>query len=183
VGDRGIVIRYEDFVRDPETHTANLCGYLGIEKQPTMVDYSGTPVPKGSMNDPVGVHRHSRPQSDSADSWKKLAETPQDRHFAHSLLDAIGPETLTLLGYDPDALRDAMGEPPDPSTPGIYPWVLSIKPKEHWRLPERLRHESYKASQRYPGNPPVAWLSARHRTLQYVIRQVRFVLGWSSVRY
>lgn len=183
VGARGFVIRYEDFVEDPETHTARLCDYLGIEMQGTMVDYSGTPAPIGAMNDPVGVHRHSRPTPDSAESWKKLAETVQYRHFAHSLLDAIGPETLTHLGYDEAGLRAAMGDPPDPSTPGIYPWALSIKPKEHWLLVERLRHESYQATLRYPGNGIAAWLGARRRLLQYVLRELSFALGRGVDRY
>lgn len=183
VGNQGFVIRYEDFVQDPEAHTRKLCDYLGIDMRPTMVDYSGTPAPKGSMNDPVGVHRHSRPTADSAETWKKLADAPQNRHFAHALLDAIGDETLNRLGYDASLLRNAMGTRPDVRDPGLYPWDLALKPKEKWLLGERLRYERYEATVRHPGNSLLASLGAWRRTAQYITREIRYALGKDSVRF
>jgi hypothetical protein len=183
VGKDGYTIRYEDFVQDPESHTEKLCAYLGITMQPTMVDYSATPAPKGSMNDPVGVHRHSRPTADSAETWRRLADSSQDRHFAHALLDAIGSTTLERLGYDPKSLRAAMGDVPDSTDPRIYPWDLAIKPGEEWRLPERLRFERYEAARRHPGSKLKARFGAWRRLAQYIGRETRYALGAEIARY
>lgn len=183
VGNRGFTLRYEDFVADPERHAKALCDYLEIDLQPTMVDYSATPAPKGSMNDPVGVHRHSRPTADSAETWKKLANDPQERHFALAMLDGIGRDTLTKLGYDPGALYAAMGSAPDSDDPHIYPWSLAVKPREDWILPERLRHERYEATLRHPDSSLLARLGAWRRLMQHAVREIRYAAGKDTARF
>lgn len=176
LGNAGHVVRYESFVDEPEKHTAELCDYLGIDMQPSMVDYAGTPAPKGGMNDPVGVHRHSRPKSDSSDNWKKLADNPQYLHFAHEYLNAIGQLTLSRLGYDLSGLKQALGPAPDVSRASIYPWTLAMRPWTEWNLGERYRAELYESFQRHPGSALLTSLGATRRWLQFVGRQIRHAL-------
>ncbi len=177
LGKDGHVVRYESFVEDPERQTADLCRYLGIDMQASMVDYSSTPAPKGGMNDPVGVHRHSRPKTDSSDNWKKLAEDPQSLHFAHEYLDAVGPSTLASIGYSTGDLKQVLGPPPDAMDPSIYPWQLALRPWQKWNLKERYRAELYASSLRHPGNPMMSRLGARRRWLQFINREIRAAFG------
>jgi len=183
LGKDGYVLRYESFVDDPEQHTADLCRYLGIDMQPSMVDYAGTPAPKGGMNDPVGVHRHSRPRTDSSDNWKKLADNPQYRHFAHEYLDAVGPSTLAKLGYETGNLKLALGPPPDAGDPSIYPWKLALRPWQEWNLKERHRAELYASAHRHPGNTAMIRLGAARRWLQFVDREIRAAFGQNIDRF
>ena len=172
LGSAGHVVRYESFVADPESHTAELCKYLGVDMQPSMVDYAGTPPPKGGMNDPVGVHRHSRPKTDSSDNWTKLADNPQHAHFAHEYLDAIGQATLAKLGYDLSELKRAIGPAPDASHASIYPWTLALRPSTEWNLVERYRVELYESYHRHSGRAILARVGALRRWLRLAGRQL-----------
>ena len=178
LGDQGHVIRYETFVQNPEAETEALCRYLGIDMQPGMVDYSATPAPKGSMNDPTGIHRRSRPAADSTDTWKTLGDTPQSRHFAHACLDAIGGDTLAALGYDINTLKQTLGPAPDPTDPSIYPWALAVEHRNHWTPRQHFRELLYDASARYPRSRLLTRLGACNRWIRfYLKRAVAAVTG------
>lgn len=177
LGDAAIQIRYEDLVTEPESSIAALCRYLGIEFHESMLDYSRTPAPKGVMNDPVGVHRHTRPSSSSVDKWMRLADDPQARHFGLSYLHDLGRETLSALGYDFDDIETALtqGEPGN-SDVGLFPWDVAVTPKDRWTARQRFRAEQYFAIEdkgRFRGTARVL-----RRTLRRWIRTAR--AEWSS---
>lgn len=144
LGDAAIPVRYEDFVAAPEQTVEHLCERLDIPFQPSMLDYSSTPAPRGRMNDPVGVHRHTRPSAASLDKWTALAEDPQNRLFAHAYLDDLGRDTVQALGYDFDQIRAALGPQPVPAERDrLYPWRLALTPKRDWTARQRYQSERY----------------------------------------
>jgi hypothetical protein len=140
LGDAAFEIRYEDLVSAPEESIEALCSYLGISFHKDMLDYADTPAPKGRMNDPVGIHRHTRPSTASLGKWKAMREDPQLRHFAVSYVDALGDATLAALGYDPDDLRRAMGSAASVGKgPTVYPWDLAITHHRGWSLRQQVQ--------------------------------------------
>ncbi|MDH3440977.1 MAG: sulfotransferase [Gammaproteobacteria bacterium] len=144
LGDIGHTIHYEDLVSNPETCVESLCTFLNIELDTAMLDYSNTPAPVGKMNDPVGIHRHSSPSTDSLDRWKELGSDRQSRHFALSYLADIGDETISALGYDPAGLRQAINEgKPDSARKTLYPWKLAMTPIGLRSLRQHLQHAWY----------------------------------------
>ncbi|MCP5178919.1 MAG: sulfotransferase [Pseudomonadales bacterium] len=177
LGDAACTVRYEEFVADPEHHTRRILDYLGLDFLPSMIDYAGTPAPIGSMNDPVGVHRHSRPQTSSLENWKKLADNPQDAHLAHACLDDIGPETLERLGYPLNDIRHHLGTPPEIDSASIFPWSLAIRPEKYWSIAERWRSERYYAHRRHTGSRLLAETGAVRRTARHVFTQLRDLAG------
>jgi hypothetical protein len=150
LGDAGFEIRYEDLVSEPERNVRALCDFLGISFSPDMLDYSGTPPPVGRMNDPVGVHRHTAPSTESLARWKELAGDRQLRHFALSYLDDIGTSTLARLGYDTAQLRAEIegGSVTTPTSP-IYPWKLAMRPESRWGLRDHMYSTYVLAAQKH----------------------------------
>ena len=150
LGRDGYTIHYESLVSEPATAIESLCEYLGVDYLETMLDYSDTPAPKGTMNDPVGIHRHTRPSTGSVEKWKTMADDPQERAFALAYLDALGPNVVRELGYDADELRGAMS--PNARTRDgktfIYPWALAITPDNERSLKQRAQHAFYMSGQR-----------------------------------
>lgn len=140
LGDAALEVRYEDLVTSPEATVRSLCGFLGIEFDASMLDYSDTPAPKGRMNDPVGIHKHTGVSSGSLEKWKELGADGQTRHFALQYLDALGDETISDLGYDAADLRAQIDKSPIQSGGRyLYPWSLAIKPRKRWSVRNHVR--------------------------------------------
>ena len=138
-GRQGITIHYETLVTEPEDSIRKICEHLEIDYQRDMLNYGSRPAPVGRMNDPNGIHQHSKATAGSLDKWTKLGRNSQHRLFALSYLEQLGPETLTSLGYDPDALETEIrtSHIENHITP-VYPWKLATTPQQHHRFGDRV---------------------------------------------
>jgi hypothetical protein len=149
LGNAAFELKYEDLVSEPQPVVQRLCAFLGIEFDSGMLDYSDTPAPVGKMNDPVGIHRHTRPSTASLDKWKELGSHAQLRSFALSYLDALGDDTVSRLGYDPAKLRGQIQRTPvEVPVRYIYPWRLAIRPPDRWRFRDNVTSAYLLAAQR-----------------------------------
>jgi hypothetical protein len=84
--DRYRSVRFEDLVRDPGTTLTELCGFLGIELEPAMLDRTVTS--KGAMQGMAGF------DAGAADRWQRsLGARP--RRVLESLLGG----RMRMLGY------------------------------------------------------------------------------------
>lgn len=145
VGEDAITVRYEEFVSDPGRNTESLCNRLGVSFHMEMLDYSRTEQPRGDLNDPVGVHLHSRPSTTSLEKWKRLADSPQASHFAEGYLNLLGRNVVESLGYDFAELRSAISGAGGKNEAGnLFPLHLALKPKDEWNYREWMTAERYK---------------------------------------
>lgn len=142
LGDNAITVRYEDFVSEPEIELEKLCGHLEIEYHESILDYEDTPAPVGIMNDPIGIHKHKRPNAAGVDKWKKLADSSQHQHFALSYLKDLGPEIIEGMGYCYEGIHSSLINNP-PNTKNLFPWKLAITPEKQLRYKERLFLQRY----------------------------------------
>lgn len=108
LNDRAIVVRYEAFVASPEASLVKLCTALEIPFEAHMLDYSLSKPPQGRMGDPVGVKSHSRPVKDSLEKWKETFSYPTYRLLAEIMLTLVGRDVVERMGYNYDALYDAL---------------------------------------------------------------------------
>ncbi len=145
LGKNAITIHYEQFVSQPDKNIARLCEQLDITYHDTMLDYSRTPAPKGKMNDPVGIHQHSRPSTTSIDKWKRLSEDAQSRHFALSYLESLGPDIIEKLGYSFTKIRSEIERPGTGSVSkkSLFPWSIAIRQEKEWTVRERFFADRY----------------------------------------
>jgi hypothetical protein len=76
-------IRYEDLVREPETHARALAAFLDLEFEPAMVDYGSAPDARGAasrgLGDPMTVARETRATTRSVDKWAEAAAGRPER--------------------------------------------------------------------------------------------------------
>ncbi len=150
LGDDAITIHYEQFVSEPEKNISALCEQLGISFHDSMLDYSRTSAPKGKMNDPVGIHKHTRPSTSSIEKWKRMADDAQSRHFALSYLDNLGQKTIEQLGYSWEQIckeLEPLAVTGDNQEP-LFPWSIAIRPRQEWTARERYFAEKYFAIQK-----------------------------------
>lgn len=142
--DDAIVVRYEEFVNDPEQNISLLCKYLGISYYKEMLDYSHTPTPIGSLNDPVGIHKHTAPSKDSLDKWMQLLTTPQTKHFAISYVHALGKDIIEKFGYS-DELAGVIEDSKQSLhlRHNMFPWKTAIRPKTEWTFIEQYYAYKY----------------------------------------
>ena len=150
LGESAFELKYEDLVSEPRAVVERLCAFLGVDFDDGMLDYSDTPAPVGKMNDPVGIHRHTRPSTASLDKWKELGSNAQLRSFALSYLDALGDETITALGYEPSQLRGEIERTAvDVPVRHIYPWRLAVRPADRWGFRDHIASAYLLTAQRH----------------------------------
>ena len=142
LGQDAIIVHYEDLVSYPEQSIASLCDQLGIAFHEEMLDYGRTEQPKGKLNDPVGVHQHTRPSKESLEKWRKLSENRQMHYFATCYLSALGNEVLEGLGYNPDELINAFPGISDQDG-GLFPFALALKARQDWTFRDWISAKHY----------------------------------------
>jgi len=140
-----IVIHYEEFVLNPDENIAHLCRQLEIEYSSSMLDYSKTEVPKGRLNDPVGIHQHTKASNKSVDKWKDMASDPQAKHFATKYLQCLGKDLIGKLGYSYEELEKLFNPAADnyKTTKGLFPWELAIIPRKKWKFKKIIIADFY----------------------------------------
>lgn len=149
LGNQAIEVRYETLVTNPEQELQRICTHLSIDYEPAMLEYGDTPVPAGRMNDPIGIHRHTRASADSVQKWTALGSNFQHRHFALSYLDFLGDDTIRDLGYDPQELRTTIESTAVKSgSKTVFPWDLAITPRQRWSMRQKMAAAFYSVAQK-----------------------------------
>ncbi len=93
------LVRYEDLVTQPEYVIRDLCKWLGIAYCETMlIDYRASFL-HGRMGDPKGVNTYSSVETSSLDKWQHHFLTSYRCKVARKMLDRIGNERLSTIGY------------------------------------------------------------------------------------
>ncbi|HLF72419.1 MAG TPA: sulfotransferase [Dehalococcoidia bacterium] len=100
---RSVIVRYEDFVTDPEADLRRICDYLGVEFDDSMLTYSPAELTDDFAGDRK-IRQHDRPVQTSLSLPPRLRSAVGAR-FALRCLERIGPQTYAALGYDYEATR------------------------------------------------------------------------------
>ena len=94
-------VKYEELVRDPETHFRRVCDQLGIPFEQSAIAYGegGEGTAKG-LGDPTGVARHTRPVTSSVSKWAaEIAANEDTLALVRRVIDELDPADLETLGY------------------------------------------------------------------------------------
>ena len=100
------LLRYEALVTEPDATLQTLFDYLELDYSPEFKSYQLGEKPKGSFGDPVGVHRHQEPVTDSVTAWVTALEERKRAVLFRGYLEWLGEPLVTRLGYD---YRDMAG--------------------------------------------------------------------------
>lgn len=140
LGDRAVVVRYEDLVAGPEPEIRRLCDRLGVSFAPEMIDYGGQDMPAWRFGDLHKVYQHGRPVTDYAEQWRSELNSPQAWRLARDYLDCLGQADVEQMGYAYSDLRQIL-EAHRPHPIRLWftlslEWLLS-RPRDQGRKWER----------------------------------------------
>jgi hypothetical protein len=98
-------VKYEELVRDPETHFRRVCDHLGLPFEAQAIAYGEHgDAPKG-LGDPTGVQRHTRPVTSSVSKWAAEIAADEPRlKLVGRIIDELDPADLDTLGYPRDEI-------------------------------------------------------------------------------
>ncbi len=117
-------VRYEQLVRDPDRELGAIFDFLGVERELGAVEYGAReegPETDRALGDPIGIAQHSRPVTDSIESWAgEVAAEPGRLALCRRVLDGLEDADLETWGYDRAeilaSLVGAEGREPRPRT-------------------------------------------------------------------
>ncbi|MEL6902916.1 MAG: sulfotransferase [Cyanobacteria bacterium J06606_4] len=153
LGEKAIVLHYEELVREPETVVENLCQKLSISYTPELINYGSKNTSNWKMGDKKSVHRMETPDARLSDRWISSLQSPQIWRFVSDYLDALGDETLEKLGYSFSDLRLLLDE----KHPGKLRLINSIA------LSSALKEQDDFASWNYGYYPPLIKYSLQQK--------------------
>jgi Sulfotransferase family len=93
-------VKYEELVREPETHFRRVCEHLGVPFEPRAIAYGERGEAPQGLGDPTGVQRHTRPVTTSVSRWAaEIAANEDTLGLVSRLIDELDPADLETLGY------------------------------------------------------------------------------------
>jgi len=108
LGNRGVIVHYEQLVKDPEGEVRPICDRLGVDFVPDMIEYARHNLPRWCLGDQKGVYQHTRPALQDTEKWKRSLDHPQVWRLADEYLHALGRNTVERMGYSGQELRDVL---------------------------------------------------------------------------
>ena len=132
VGKQGIVVHYEDLVKNPGDEVCRICDQLHIRFYPEMVEYGARNVSHWHLGDQHSIYRHDRPVQPKADHWTNELSDSQVWRLAKDYLQLLDEECLGKMGYRLKALQKTMEAQRPSRIEGSFTFSLS------WLLGKRL---------------------------------------------
>jgi hypothetical protein len=100
-----VQVGYEQLVSDPEGEMRRVCGLLGLDFEPGMIEYGRQEFAGKGLGDPITVDRESRPVTTSVEKWAgELAADPAKLRLVRAMIDRLDPRDLETWGFPPATL-------------------------------------------------------------------------------
>ncbi len=128
LAERAKCITYESLVTDPEKELADICSWLSIPYESSMIEYGKAGQERWKLGDQKTVYENTRPVRENTDRWKQFLHTAQNWRYANSYLETLGQETVEDMGYSFEELSAVMVN----SKPSLiariftYPFLFSM---------------------------------------------------------
>lgn len=110
LSDKGIILKYEQLLRNPEDEIKQICKRIGIEFVPEIIEYGHFDFPQWRYGDHVGINKHTRPAIENTEKWINELNNPQVWRLANGYLQLLGEEIINKMGYDYGKLKQILKE-------------------------------------------------------------------------
>lgn len=108
LGDKALVVHYEDLVQDPEQTIRDLCNNLNLRFDSAMLQYGSQPRPAGRFGDPHRVNQHDTVVRDYADQWSMNLVEMGLLDYTREYLTHLGNDVLSTLGYSAAEINSSL---------------------------------------------------------------------------
>lgn len=99
LGNRAIIIYYEQLIQNPKNEISKICKKLGIDLVPNITEYKNNTFSEWQFGDKVTVNKFTKPQGEFSNKWKDSMENPQIWRLLNDYLNYLGEVTIEKLGY------------------------------------------------------------------------------------
>ncbi|MBI3770665.1 MAG: sulfotransferase [Deltaproteobacteria bacterium] len=127
-------VAYEDLVQRPEEEMRRVFAFLELPFEPGVIDYGEHEHESKGLGDPLGVKRHSRPVTDSLETWAhELAADPTKLAIVRDMVGRIDDADLETWGFPratffaPVEAAARAGAQPPPAPPHFDRYRLQRK--------------------------------------------------------
>ncbi len=127
-------VAYEDLVQRPEEEMRRVFAFLELPFEPGVIDYGEHEHESNGLGDPLGVKQHSRPVTDSLETWAhELAADPTKLAIIRDMVGRIDDADLEIWGFPratffaPVEAAARAGAPPPPAPPRFDRYRLQRK--------------------------------------------------------
>ena len=104
LGERAIVVKYEDIIKDQERTLDRLFKYLLLPWEPTMVEALDDRGLEGRLGDQVGTYQYQKIVSKGTQKWKDNLNERVRKSYIKSVIDQLDSQKLAIYGYEKTAL-------------------------------------------------------------------------------
>jgi hypothetical protein len=98
--ERVSAVRFEDLVGDPPAAWPPVFEWLGLPFDPEVLTRFGDVRLDARMGDPTGAKRYRELSAEPIEKWRSTLRGRVRMQWARSYLRWIGPERLSLMGYE-----------------------------------------------------------------------------------
>ena len=106
LGDRAIVLHYEQLLEEPEQQIRRVCQSLGVSFSPDLLMYGDNVQNRQwQLGDKEQVHQQKTLDSQNSGRWIETLNHPQRWRLVSDYLEFLGADTIHHLGYDYEQLR------------------------------------------------------------------------------
>lgn len=123
LGERALVVHYEQLITSPDSEITRICQHLGLPAEPGLTEYGKREQPRWRQGDQTKVYSLRQPDRTNVENWTKRLRHPRTWQMASAYLRVLGERTTRALGYSydelhqelqqnrPDAIRRALALP------------------------------------------------------------------------
>ena len=110
LGERGIVVHYEQLIENPEKEILRICHSIGLELEcvPQMIEYGEQDLPRWQFGDQNSLYQHTRPTQPKVEKWVQALSKPQAWRVANDYLHLLGAEMIEQIGYSYETLHQLL---------------------------------------------------------------------------
>jgi len=120
--DRSLLVGYKDLILKSEEVTKEICAYLEVEYNPSMIEQWQDSNLNGDFGDPTGVKNYKSISMDSLEKWKQNFPTLYRKALLKRYLRSIPSEFFNLSGIDSLDLMEEINSIPS-SGLGIWDFI------------------------------------------------------------
>jgi Sulfotransferase family len=107
---KSIVVKYEDFVVNPEVELKRIMNYLDLKYDSKMIKGFSKQNTGGRLGDPTGIINYDKISIQSLEKWKKTFNTSFRKKIACNIINKISNEALKTQGYDKQNILKSIKE-------------------------------------------------------------------------
>jgi hypothetical protein len=99
LGGNALKVIYENLLNQPENQIKQICQYIGIDYDTSMLTYGESDLPRWDYGDQQTVYEKTSPDSFHAEKWVESLANPQIWRALKDYLVFLGKDRLETLGY------------------------------------------------------------------------------------